>query len=92
MRKFASKLAFQKSLSFFFLFKLDISMISARQPHVSSCIQFLDEENNDGNSRLPLGLLLCFTVVWGCAEIFSFLWLLCPLGGEATIPWKCESE
>ena len=39
------------------------------QPHTTLCIQFLDRENNDKNNRLPLGRQICFTIVWGCAEI-----------------------
>lgn len=78
------------SFFLFFLFKLDIGMISAQQPHILSYIQFLAKGNNDDNSRL--GLLLCFTIVWGCAEIFPLLQLLCPLGGNVAISWKCESE
>ena len=39
------------------------------QPHTTLCIQFLDRENNDKNNRLPLGKQICFTIVWGCAEI-----------------------
>ena len=39
------------------------------QPHSTSCIQFLDRENNDKNNTLPLGKQNCFTTVWGCAEI-----------------------
>ena len=45
-----------------------IGKISA-QPHTTLCIQFLDRENNDKNNRLPLGKQICFTIVWGCAEI-----------------------
>ena len=41
-----------------------VSKISA-QPHTTSCIQFLDRENNDKNNRLPLGKQICFTIVWG---------------------------
>ena len=32
-------------------------------------IQFLDRENNDKNNKLPLEKQICFTMVWGCAEI-----------------------
>ena len=78
VRKFASKPAFQKSLSFFFSFQVRYRL--------------LDKENNDGNSSLPLGILLCITIVWGYAEIFPFLWLLCPFGSEASMSWKYESE
>ena len=39
------------------------------QPHTTLCIQFLDRKNNDKNRRLPLGKQICFTIVWGCAEI-----------------------
>ena len=39
------------------------------QPHTTFCIQFLDREDNDKNNTLPLGKQICFTVVWGCAEI-----------------------
>ena len=39
------------------------------QPHTTLCTQFLDRENNDKNNRLPLGKQICFTIVWGCAEI-----------------------
>ena len=46
------------------------SKISA-QPHTTLCIQFLDRENNDKNDTLPLGKQICFTIVWGCAEIFT---------------------
>ena len=42
------------------------------QPHTTLCIQFLDRENNDKNSRLPLGKHICFAIVWGCAEILPF--------------------
>ena len=31
--------------------------------------QFFDRENNDKNNTLSLGKQICFTVVWGCAEI-----------------------
>ena len=48
------------------------------QPHPTLCIQFLDRENNDKNNTLPLGKQICFTTVWGCAEILpkTFLPLL----------------
>ena len=39
------------------------------QPHPTLCIRFLDRENNDKNNTLPLGKQICFTIVWGCAEI-----------------------
>ena len=39
------------------------------QPHTTLRIQFLDRENNDKNNTLPLGKQICFTIVWGCAEI-----------------------
>ena len=39
------------------------------QLHTTLCIQFLDRENNDKNSTLPLGKSICFTMVWGRAEI-----------------------
>ena len=45
-----------------------IGKVSA-QPHTTLCIQFLDKENNDKNNTLPLGKQICFTIVWGCAEI-----------------------
>ena len=54
----------QKSLVFF-------GKISA-QPHTTLCIQFLDRENSDQNNILPLGKQICFTIVWGCAEILPF--------------------
>ena len=57
-------------LNTFFLLIL-IGKISA-QPRTTLCIQFLDRENNDKNSRLPLGKQICFTIVWGCAEILPF--------------------
>ena len=41
-------------------------------PHsliTTSYIQFLDRENNDKNNTLPLGKQICYTIVWGCAEI-----------------------
>ena len=41
-----------------------VGKVSA-QPHATLCIQFLDRENN----TLPLGKQICFTLVWGCAEI-----------------------
>ena len=45
-------------------------------PHSTSCIQFLDRENNDKNNSLPLGKQICFTIVWGCAEILPKTFLL----------------
>ena len=39
------------------------------QPHPTLCIQFLNRENNDKNNTFPLGKQICFTIVWGCAEI-----------------------
>ena len=39
------------------------------QPHLTLCIQFFDRANNDKNNTLLLGKLICFTIVWGCAEI-----------------------
>ena len=33
------------------------------------CIQFLDREKNDKNNTFPLRKQICFTIVWGCAEI-----------------------
>ena len=39
------------------------------QPHTTLCIRFLDIENNDKNNTLPLGKQICFTIVWGYAEI-----------------------
>ena len=51
-----------------------LGKISA-QPHTTLCIQFLDWENNDKNNRLPLGKQICFTIVWGCAEILpNLIW------------------
>ena len=41
------------------------------QPHTTLCIQFLDRENNNKNNTLPLEKQICFTIVWGCAEIFT---------------------
>ena len=41
------------------------------QPHATLCIQFLDRKNNDKNNTLPLGKQICFTIVWGYAEILS---------------------
>ena len=43
------------------------------QPHTTLCIQFLDRENNDKNNTSPLGKQICYTIVWGCAEILSRL-------------------
>ena len=43
------------------------------QPHTTLCIQFLNRENNDKNNTLPLGKQICFTIVWGCAEILPEL-------------------
>ena len=34
---------------------------------------FLDRENNDKNTTLPSEKQICFTIVWGCAEIFTHL-------------------
>ena len=31
--------------------------------------QFFDREINDKNNTLSLGKQICFTIVWGCAEI-----------------------
>ena len=42
---------------------------SSVQPHTTLCIQFLDGGNNDKNNTLPLGKQICFTIVWGCAEM-----------------------
>ena len=42
------------------------------QPHTTLYVQFLDRENKDKNNRLPLGKQICFTIVWGCAEILPF--------------------
>ena len=42
------------------------------QPHTTSCIQFLNRENNDKNNTLPLGKQICFTILWGCTETLSF--------------------
>ena len=39
------------------------------QPHTKLRIQFLDRENHDKNNTLPIGKQICFTIVWGCAEI-----------------------
>ena len=39
------------------------------QPHTTLCIQFLDREKNEKNNTLPSGKQICFTIVWGCAEI-----------------------
>ena len=38
-------------------------------PHTTTCIQFLDRENNDKNNKLPLRKQICFTIACGCAEI-----------------------
>ena len=38
-------------------------------PLTTLCIQFSDRKNNDKNNTLPLGKQICFTIVWGCAEI-----------------------
>ena len=54
-------------LYFAFLGKISV------QPHTTLCIQFLDRENNEKNNRLPLGKQICFTIVWGCAEILPIL-------------------
>ena len=50
------------------LFSMSGGKISA-QPHTTLCIQLLDRENNDKNNTFPLGKRICFTIVWGCAEI-----------------------
>ena len=39
------------------------------QPHPTLCIQFLDRENNNKNNTLLLGKEICFTIIWGYAEI-----------------------
>ena len=46
------------------------------QPHPTLCIQFLNRENNDKNNTFPLGKQICFTIVWGCAEILPNIWWL----------------
>ena len=51
-----------------------VGKISA-QPHLTLCIQFFDRANNDKNNTLLLGKLICFTIVWGCAEILPLLFL-----------------
>ena len=43
--------------------------------YTTLCIQFLDRENNDKNNTLPLGIQICFIIVWGCAEILPFIFL-----------------
>ena len=48
-----------------------IGKISA-QPHTTLYIQFLDREDDDRNITLPLGKQICFTIVWGCAEILPW--------------------
>ena len=55
----------------FFKFKsvVRFGKVSA-QPHTTLCIQFLDKENNDKSNTLPFGKQICFTIVWGCAEIY----------------------
>ena len=46
------------------------------QSQTTLCIQFLDRENSDKNNTLPLEKQICFTIVWGCAEILPHLFLL----------------
>ena len=46
------------------------------QPHTTLRIQFLNRENNDKNNTLPLGKQICFTIVWGCAEILPTILLI----------------
>ena len=41
------------------------------QLHPTLCTQFLDREKNVKNNTLPVGKQICFTRVWGCAEILS---------------------
>ena len=59
-------LSFSKIAIFHFVKKN--GKISA-QPYPTKCIQFLDRENNEKNNTLPLGKQICFSIVWGCAEI-----------------------
>ena len=59
-------LSFSKKAIFHFVKKN--GKISA-QPYPTKCIQFLDRENNEKNNTLPLGKQICFSIVWGCAEI-----------------------
>ena len=47
------------------------------QSHPILCIQFLNRENNDKNNTLPLGKQICFTIVWGCAEILPHYLCYC---------------
>ena len=49
------------------------------QPHTTLCIQFIQRrENNDKDNTLPLGKQICFTIVWGCAEILPNILVLAP--------------
>ena len=43
--------------------------------YTTLCIQFLVRENNDKNNTLPLGIQICFIIVWSCAEILPFIFL-----------------
>ena len=47
------------------------------QPHTILCIQFLDRVNNYKNNTFPLGKQICFTIIWGCAEILPLFALFC---------------
>ena len=52
--------------------KMLFGKISA-QPDTTLWIQFLDRENNDKNNTSLLGKQICFTIVWGCAEILPVI-------------------
>ena len=56
------------AVSILLKFPTNMGKISA-QPLTTLCIQFSDRKNNDKNNTLPLGKQICFTIVWGCAEI-----------------------
>ena len=56
-------LSFSKIAIFHFVKKI------SAQPYPTKCIQLLDRENNDKNNTLPLGKQICFSIVWGCAEM-----------------------
>ena len=64
-------------VSFFTKIPVDLAVkvagkISA-QPHTTLCIQFLTRENNGKNNTFPLRKQICFTIVWGCAELYLFI-------------------
>ena len=59
------------------------------RPHTTLCIQFLDKENNNKNSTLPLGKQICFYNSMGLRGNYT---LFHPLTYEAWATTKNEEN